>query len=468
MLTTVVRDFDFQFACNGYWLRRRKRLESKMAVQAAIFDCDGTLLDSMGMWADACIDLLKRHGVEDAKRVFEENESLDMHAKCVWYHEHLGIGKDSEELFGELWNIVEEAYRKDVRPFAGCAEFLEALARGGVRMVLASATPAKLLQEALEAHGLLRYFERTVFVGDVGRDKSFPDVYVAAQECLGTRREDTWVFEDAPFGVRAAARAGFPVVAIYNDHDGRDKRFLSHWATMVSDGYECLRVSDLEGLQPHVFRALVVGGSPEQSPAQLVARLADNVDYVIAADAGADALMTADVVPDVFCGDADSASGSSLAWIERGDCLVMRHPREKDDTDLGLCLRHAQEEAERRGCCLRLTVTSVSGGRQDHALGVWGLLKEYASAAPHVVENDFECRILTREGNSAWCLDARVGQTVSVVALAEGTLVSESGTRWTLDHERLPLLSDRGISNWVTDESCTIVCHEGVLAAFVL
>lgn len=439
-----------------------------MAVRGAIFDCDGTILDSMPMWSQTCIELLRRYGVADAERIFAEHESLDMDKKCYWYHDNLGIGKSGDALYRELWQEVERAYERDVKPFAGCAMFLDELKAAGVRMVIASSTPTELLCRALDAHGLLGYFDEVVFAGDVGRGKEYPDVYVAAQERLGTDREETWVFEDAPFGVRSAARVGFPVVALYNDHDGRDLRFLETWATHVAEGYEGLSMSALDGLRPHTLQALVVAGSPEPSSADLVRCLAQEADYVVAADAGAATLMSAEVAPDAFCGDEDSADASAIAWARGQATDVERYPVEKDDTDLELAIERARQEAERQGSCLRLTVTCASGGRADHMLAVWGVLARHASAAPRLVEDDFVCRILSREGVPVWRRPAPVGSTVSAIPLVGDAVVSEHGLRWSLDHERLAPLADRGVSNKVVSDDCVVTCHAGVLAVCVV
>ena len=442
--------------------------EDAMPIRAAIFDCDGTLLDSMPMWTETCVALLQSYGVADAERVFAEHESLDMDKKCYWYHDHLGIGTSGEALYRELWAMVERAYAERVKPFEGCAAFLEELRAAGVRMVIASSTPTELLRFALEAHGLLGYFDELVFAGDVGRGKEYPDVYLAAQERLETSRTETWVFEDAPFGVRSAARVGFPVVALFNDHDGRDEAFLERWATVVALGYEGLHIADLAACQPHVLHALVVAGSPEPSSSELVARLANEANYVVAADAGVDVLRAAGVTPDAFCGDADSASAEARVWAETTADDIERYPSEKDDTDLGLAIDRAREEAERRGACLRLTVTCAAGGRPDHMLGVWGVLARHADAAPRMVEDGFECRILSREGEPTWQRPGKVGDTVSAIALLGEAQVSETGFRWELDHATLAPLSDLGISNKVTCDECAVTCHSGILAVFAV
>ncbi len=435
-----------------------------MAIRGAIFDFDGTLVDSMPMWTDVCVRLLQRYGVDDAERVFAERESLDMEQKCVWYHENLGIGASAAELCDELREDVLRAYRHEVRRFSGCKRFLEQLRSRGVPMVIASATPVDLLREGLEAQGLADYFQDVVFAGDVGMSKDHPHVYVEACERLGTDRESTWVFEDAPFGVRAAARSGFPTAALHNDHDGRDVRFLEKWATIVLHGYEGLTIADLDGLTPHVLHALLVGGSPQPSSVQLVSELAGQADIVIAADRGASALMSAGVDPDVFCGDEDSASAEACAWAHEHAEKIVRHPVEKDDTDLGLCVAQAREEADSRGAALRLTFTCVSGGRSDHALAVWGVVERASDASPEVVEDGYACHVLSRLGAPECRFMEREGATVSAIALASDTVASAWGMRWNLDHRPMEPLSDVGVSNRVTSANAGFRCHSGVLA----
>ncbi len=439
-----------------------------MAIQGAIFDCDGTLLDSMPMWTSTCVGLLRRYGVRDAERVFAEHESLDMDKKCYWYHDNLGIGESGEALYHELWTMVERAYQTEVRPFAGCKAFLDELARAGVPMVIASSTPTALLRAALAAHGLLDYFTELVFAGDVGRGKEYADVYLESQRRLGTPRADTWVFEDAPFGVRSAARAGFPVMALFNDHDGRDEAFLRTWATIVTRGYEDVHPAQLSNLVPHVMKALVINGSPEPSSTELVTCLAKETDWVVAADRGSQVACSAGIDLDLLCGDADSARDEALEWARSVATSERRFPVEKDDTDLALAIACAAEEAERRGSALRLTVTCASGGRPDHALAVWGVLTRYAQAAPRMIEDGFECRILAPEGEPTWHLEAMPGQTISAIALVDNTVVSAQGVRWPLDHVQMPALSDYGVSNRAIDRTCELTCHSGILAVFLL
>ena len=247
------------------------------------------------------------------------------------------------------------------------------------------------------------------------------------------------------------------------------------------------------------MRVLLVAGSPEPSSPALVARLAAGADSVMAVDRGAEACRAAGVVPDSFCGDADTVApetlerlcaraGSSPEDVRRlgavpaddvrevpevvglaGSGPVRLFPPAKYDTDLSLAFSCARQLARERAERLEVTVTCASGGRMDHALAVFGVLAANADLAPVLVEDDSECRVLSPAGAPEWRLgpEAR-GHALSFVALADGTLVSERGMRWELDRFRVDALRDRGISNVVEAPDALVACHAGVLAAFLM
>ena len=115
-----------------------------------------------------------------------------------------------------------------------------------------------------------------------------------------------------------------------------------------------------------------------------------------------------------------------------------------------------------------MTVTCASGGRPDHALAVVGLLAQNADLSPRIVEDGYECRVLSPQGTASWRIAGREGATFSLVALREGTVASEQGFRWELDHRRLALLADLGISNVVAADAAEVECHAGVAAAYLI
>ncbi len=472
-----------------------------MQVSAAIFDCDGTLVDSMGMWSHAWDWLCERHGVPAAP--LDRIEALSLRDSCAFLHDELGVPEPVDELYEEVCAHIRERYQNQVELFPGARDFLDELAVAGVPMVVASSTPVREVRCALEAHGIAGYFSDVVSTEDVGgRDKEFPDVYLEALRRLGAPLASTWVFEDAPFGVRTARRAGFAVVGLMNDHDGRREEDVRPWCDVFAHGYAELSLPLLrdyerpvEAVGERPLRALVVAGSPEPSSPGLVAELAAAADYVVCADGGADVCRAAGAAPDVLCGDFDSASDEAAEWARELAGTCVSFPSEKYATDLSIALDCARHEAERRRAPLDLTLTCASGGRPDHALAVVGQL---AGAAQHagagqpagagnagaeaaspragvrcarvrLVEDGFEMQILSAAGEDAWRLGPEaVGRTFSAIAVAPGTRVDERGMRWELDDHPLELLGDLGVSNVVEGPQAEIVCRAGAVAAFLL
>ena len=458
-----------------------------MAILGAIFDCDGTLVDSMGMWADATGWVFTNYGGEMPDGFFDRVESLSLADMCAICHEEFGYGASAEEVYEAVCAHVRDCYAHEISAFPGAREFLGELKAAGIHMIIASSTPVRELRVGLEAHDMLGFFDDLVSTEDVGgRDKEFPDVYLEACRRLGldagdsSVRDQVWVFEDAPFGVRTAHKAGFRVVGLMNDHDGRREEDVRPYCDIYVHGYAELSLALLEDYERPSqktadvrssvpLRALLVDGSPDASSPSLVRSLADAADYVIAVDRGAEALLAAEVAPDVFVGDCDSVSADAAAWARASARTDIRFPAEKYATDLALGLDCAAHEAARQGRPLAATLTCAAGGRPDHFLAVVGLLASAPAASARMVEDGFELRILRPEGDGSWELGPKaVGRTFSAVAVAPGTRIDERGLKWEVADKPMELLGDLGISNMVERPDATVTCRSGALAAFLL
>ena len=450
-----------------------------MDINSAIFDCDGTLLDSMSMWNKVFVDWLTRHHIEGAAELAQRYESLSFDDECFFFHDRYGICTSREAAYEELSEEVIRRYLTEVKPFPGVRSFLGRLRSSHIPLIIVSSTPAQILRNVLTHFGLLSYFKDVLYTGDIGHDKTEPEPYFAARDALGGTTESTWVFEDAPFGVRSAHAAGFPTVCLFNNHDGRNEAFLRANCDIFAHGWEELSLELLRdyerpakgsGHNP-ALKVLVVAGSPRLSSPALISRLARQAGYVIATDRGAEALMAADITPDVFCGDADTASEDSAQWARACAKKDIRFPKDKYATDLSIAFDCAEHEAHRRGAPLSLTLTCASGGRPDHFLGVIGQLAIHSKDEVYIVDDadstPYEGRVL--RGGQTWHLGSQaIGKTFSAIALKEGTTISEHGMRWNLEHSQMRAFSDVGISNRVEASGACASCHTGMLACFLI
>lgn len=212
---------------------------------------------------------------------------------------------------------------------------------------------------------------------------------------------------------------------------------------------------------------LVVGGSPETVEPETLARLAQSCARVVAVDHGLDSLISAHVPCDLFCGDADSVSSFGRNHVQAalsgaGGLVgaVERYDPHKDYTDLSLALR----AVEGRWGAVPILCTCLSGGRADHALAALGCVARWKAPVAWV-EDAYSARLL--KAGDSWNLGDRDGSTFSFVPLTPSAVVSEEGMEWPLDHRRVQLLDDLGISN-VLHAEAHIICHEGLIAAYLI
>lgn len=190
-----------------------------MEQRFAIFDMDGTLVDSMMYWHNLGQEYLESKGVTgDLNEVLERSKPMTMVESGALFIQEFGLAGTPESVAAEINAVMEGHYRCDVQLKAGAKEYLEQLRRAGIKLCVASATAEDLVQVCLTRLGVADYFEFLLSCETVGTGKNRPDVYFAAAERLGAAVENTVVYEDAWYAVRTAKNAGFRVVAIYDNN----------------------------------------------------------------------------------------------------------------------------------------------------------------------------------------------------------------------------------------------------------
>lgn len=209
------------------------------------------------------------------------------------------------------------------------------------------------------------------------------------------------------------------------------------------------------------YKVLVVCGSPVVASAELLRRFAGECDRVVAVDRGLDALLDAGLGCDVYVGDADTVSDAGRVLVDAAaNFEVERHDPYKDYTDLALAL----ESVRRRWPGAEVVATCATGGRPDMALSVLGLLAGYTEGPVWIAEDKVVSRIL--RADESWTIEGAEDKTFSIIAIAPGTVVSEHGLEWELNHAPLGLLADTGISN-VVRSTATIQVHTGTAIAYL-
>ena len=188
-------------------------------IKGAIFDLDGTLLDSMFIWDTIGEDYLRSLGKEPHEDLKETFMTLTLEEAAEYYREHYGVTLSVKEIVDGVNAMVEQTYRTKVTLKPGISEYLAWLKENGVRMCVATVTDRYLVEETLERLGVRHYFSEIFTCAEVGFGKDKPVIYQKALEHLGTEKRDTYVFEDLPFALNTAKTDGFPTVGIYDRHE---------------------------------------------------------------------------------------------------------------------------------------------------------------------------------------------------------------------------------------------------------
>ena len=207
-----------------------------MNIKGAIFDCDGTLVDSLGFWKYFYINIGDAYcnGVPFTPTATDDKAMRTMVMRDVanLMHKNYGIAQSAQALEKFSLALLEKYYVEVVELKPGVRELLEHLKKCGVRMCVASASEQYLVKLILTRHNIIDYFEDVIACSAVGAGKDKPDVFFAAEKFLGTSHDSTWVFEDSPLAIETAKSAGFKVAAIYDQNTPYQERIKE-----ISDEY---------------------------------------------------------------------------------------------------------------------------------------------------------------------------------------------------------------------------------------
>ena len=205
-------------------------------IQGAIFDVDGTLLDSMYVWETIGERYLHSQGIEPRENLWETFRTFTLEQTALYCREHYGVPFSCEIIMQQINKMIEQLYFEEVQLRPGVKTLVQRLQAMGVPMVIATATDRYLVQAALERCGALPYFKKIFTCREAG-SKTQPQIYERALSCLGTAKQETWVFEDALHAARTASQAGFPVLGIC-DPSERNQQELQAVSTVYLTDFQ--------------------------------------------------------------------------------------------------------------------------------------------------------------------------------------------------------------------------------------
>ncbi len=198
-----------------------------MNLQGAIFDMDGTLLDSMYIWETVGADYLRGRGIQPPAGLRETLRPMSLLQAAEYFRAAFGLTEPPEEIVREVNELVADGYRHHFVCKPHIPELLAQLRRQSVRMCVATATDRHLAEAALRRNGIWEAFSFLLTCTEAGAGKDSPVIFRKALAALGTEKRNTFVFEDALYALKTAKADGFPVVGVYDPSaDGQRAEIL--------------------------------------------------------------------------------------------------------------------------------------------------------------------------------------------------------------------------------------------------
>ncbi|MBR5302370.1 MAG: HAD family phosphatase [Clostridia bacterium] len=207
-------------------------------MKAAIFDMDGTLLDSMSEWRNLNCVFLRSQGIELTPE--QEKDLLSMSGMMVveYVKERFGIETPFSALLAHSSRLMEQPYRRGLPPKAGAADYLARLRARGVKTVVCTATPSRLMMIALNKANLISNLDYIFSTDMLGGSKADPAFYDQLCALIGEKKEDCVMFEDALYAMKGARGAGLGVVGITDETNMIDREAIHATCDVVIDSFD--------------------------------------------------------------------------------------------------------------------------------------------------------------------------------------------------------------------------------------
>lgn len=236
-------------------------------IKGAIFDVDGTLLDSMEIWEDVAIRYLKSIGVEAEPDLPEVMFTMSLPEGAAYVKEHYRLTRETDEIIQGVLDIIRKYYEETAPLKPGVTKILEELSRKRIPMTVATSNNKEAVEAAFKRLGIASYFSRIFTCEEVGAGKTRPDIYMKAAEYMGTRPEETVIFEDVLHAIRTAKKAGFLAVGLYDEASKADQEEIKKEADWYAKSMEGLDIMESQKLKV----VLTIAGSDSSGGAGIQA-----------------------------------------------------------------------------------------------------------------------------------------------------------------------------------------------------
>ena len=220
------------FLCYNFVMLARDYIDEICSKYThAVFDLDGTLIDSMPVWKNSARTFLRTLGIEAEANLNDVLFNLSLIHGAEYIQKTYTPNLEIQQILDGVEDVVVGAYEKTIPLRNGALEFLQELKARGVRCSIATSNDMPLVKLALERLKVAQFFESIFTCTDLKTSKDEPRVYLEAMQSIGGTIENTIVFEDALLPIKTATKAGFAVAAMQDSFSIDDWPQICNLAT---------------------------------------------------------------------------------------------------------------------------------------------------------------------------------------------------------------------------------------------
>jgi HAD superfamily hydrolase (TIGR01509 family) len=185
-------------------------------TRGLIFDCDGTLLDTIEAWNESEANTVAMTGVEWSQVQLEELRAAPLNEGARMLHERYGVGSSAQEVLEIIDAELIGFYREKAVSKPGAVELLREAQTRGIPCVVVTSSPQRYVMPAFERCGLDGYFKRVITTDDAGISKQDPRIWELALDVLGCGAQESWGFEDSIYALKVMNQVGIRSVGCYD------------------------------------------------------------------------------------------------------------------------------------------------------------------------------------------------------------------------------------------------------------
>lgn len=194
-----------------------------MHIKGAIFDLDGTILDSMPIWSNLGNIYLKAKGKVAQPDLAYQLEKMSISEAAQYFIDNYAIDNNIEKIENEINEILFNYYHKICPIKNGVKNYLAKLKQNSIPMVIATSSSKLLVKIALKRLDIYQYFSKIFTTTELNTNKTESKIYTECAKYLAFPPNQIIVHEDVLFAINTAKNAGFNIIAVYDESSKNDE-----------------------------------------------------------------------------------------------------------------------------------------------------------------------------------------------------------------------------------------------------